>query len=278
MTPLHSFIYVVEYVGSGVVAGAASTAFGIGGAALSTPLIRVFGVPATLAVATTLPSILPGSLVGWFNYRNAGIIRYSTVVRVVPSGLVGAVVGSELSHVVPGHGHVLMVATATIIGMLAIRMLRTGGAALRVPTSHGTNHLEKGTPLRRSVTGHELAALVSAGLLAGLLSGLLGLGGGIVLVPAFVELLGFPIKEAIATSLICVGCLAVPSTIVHGIVGDVDWTVALLLAVGTIPAARVGARIALAAQDGRLQMAMGVLLLVVAVVYGTTELVAALGA
>ncbi len=77
-------------------------------------------------------------------------------------------------------------------------------------------------------------------------------------------------------SLACVGCLAVPSTIVHAVVGDIDWTVALLLIAGAIPAARIGALVVLRAREGSLQTAMGVLLSVVALVYGLSELLAAL--
>lgn len=286
MSALHALIYLVKYLGAGVVAGSTSTAFGIGGAALSTPLLRVFGIPATLAVATTLPSILPGAVVGWYGYRNAQIIDYRAVLRVVPGGLIGAIVGSALTPFVPGNGHLLMVATAAIIGWLAVRMLRRGIFLQRAGSHEGpgaatSRSAQPGTtaPARPRISErsreHEGLMLVGAGLLAGLLSGLLGLGGGIVLVPAFIELLGFPLKRATATSLVCIGCLAVPSTIVHAFIGDIDWTVALALTAGTIPGARIGTRVALQAHEGRLQTAMGIVLTIVALVYGLTELLAA---
>src|SRR5439155_1714761 len=78
-------------------------------------------------------------------------------------------------------------------------------------------------------------ACAAVGGAAGGLSGLLGVGGGIVMVPGFTEVHGMPIKRAIATSLACVGVFAVPGTITHAALGDIDWRFALLLAVAVVP-------------------------------------------
>ena len=69
--------------------------------------------------------------------------------------------------------------------------------------------------------------LGAIGLAAGLLSGLLGVGGGILMVPAFVGWVRLPIKEAVGCSLACVGILAIPGTITHALLGHIDWTFAL---------------------------------------------------
>jgi uncharacterized membrane protein YfcA len=115
--------------------------------------------------------------------------------------------------------------------------------------------------------------LVAAGigLVAGLLSGLLGIGGGVIMVPAFSELLSLSLKAAIATSLVCVGIFGVPAAITHAFLGDVDWRLAILLMIGVIPGARVGAALTLRTAERRLRLAVGVLLAVVALVYFVTE-------
>ena len=77
--------------------------------------------------------------------------------------------------------------------------------------------------------------LGAIGLTAGLLSGLLGIGGGILMVPAFVGWVRLPIKEAVGCSLACVGILAVPGTITHALLGHIDWAFALPLCVAVIP-------------------------------------------
>jgi len=112
---------------------------------------------------------------------------------------------------------------------------------------------------------------------AGLLAGLLGVGGGAVMVPAFSELLHLPLKTAIATSLVCAGVFALPATVVHAMLGDVDWRLAILLTIGVIPGARLGAGLTIRAGERRLRLTVGLFLAVVAVVYFVTEARALLG-
>jgi uncharacterized protein len=109
------------------------------------------------------------------------------------------------------------------------------------------------------------------GLVAGLLSGLLGIGGGVIMVPAFTELLGLSLKSAIATSLVCVGIFGVPATITHAFLGDIDWRLAVLLTIGVIPGARIGASLTIRTAERRLRLAVGVFLALVALVYFITE-------
>ena len=87
------------------------------------------------------------------------------------------------------------------------------------------------------------------GALAGSLSGFLGVGGGIIMVPAFTNWVGLPLKRAIATSLVCVGLLCIPGMITHQLLGDIDWLFALPLMVTAIPGARVGAQLAIRASE-----------------------------
>jgi hypothetical protein len=107
-----------------------------------------------------------------------------------------------------------------------------------------------------------------------MLSGLLGVGGGILMVPAFVELIRMPVKTAVATSLACVGIFAVPGTLTHALaVGDIDWRFAAALAIGVVPGARLGAILAIRASDHRLRMAVAMFLGAIAVFYGAGELI-----
>ena len=109
------------------------------------------------------------------------------------------------------------------------------------------------------------------GVVAGLLSGLLGIGGGVIMVPAFTEVLGLTLKSAIATSLVCVGIFGVPATITHAVLGDIDWRLATLLTIGVIPGARIGASLTIRTAERRLRLAVGVFLALVALVYFVTE-------
>ena len=263
----------------GLLTGALSGAFGVGGAVISTPGVRLLGASTFVAVGTTLPSIIPGAASATIRYARSGLVDWRVVAGSTPAGVVAAVLGSLLSHSVPGDGHWLMVLTAVIIGITAVRMARTPAVADRAERAEraddGASDADAAPVatdgVRRSVG---LVAAVGAG--AGLLSGLLGLGGGLVLVPALNRALRLPLKAAVATSLACVGILAVPSTVTHALLGDIDWRLALLLTVGVVPGARLGAGLSLRASERRLRLSVACFLGGLAAVYGVSELVVAL--
>jgi len=249
-------------LGLGVLTGLLSGAFGVGGAIISTPGIRLLGASAYVAVGSTLPSIIPGAAAGTLRYRREGLVDWRILAIAAPGGVVGAIGGSLLSHSVPGDGHWLMVLTAILLGVTALRMARSAGDADE--TGQARAGTGRGNPL----------VIAAIGLGAGLLSGLLGLGGGLVLIPGFSEVLGLRLKSAIATSLACVGVLAVPGTLTHAALGDIDWRLALLLTAGAIPGARLGATLAIAASTRRLRLVVAVGMGLVALIYAANELAA----
>lgn len=269
-SPLHALLTVV----AGVCTGMLSAAFGVGGAVVSTPAIRLLGVSAALAVGTTLPSVLPSAATGTWRYTREGIIRWDVVGWTAPAGMVAAVAGSALSKVVPGEGHLLMVATAALLGLTAWRMARA--PRTRTPAAPETDAVAARADPRPDVEGrHDRpAVLVGVGAAAGLLSGLLGIGGGVAMVPGFTELARIPLRTAIATSLACVGIFAVPGSVTHAALGDIDWRTAALLSVGVVPGARLGAHLAMKASDRRLRTAVALFLGATAIVYAAGELAA----
>ena len=294
----------------GFVTGVLSALFGIGGAIVSNPGLRILGAAPLVAVGTTLPSILPGAISGTLRYRREGLIDWRLIIPAAAAGLLAVVGGSLLSHAVPGQGHLLLLLIAVLLAVTAWRTAFTGappeaevpgaGDNREHPTSpsaplplRGGSHRRVGwsraaTPGPGSpaptpgpagsdpVASGRLARrrrwiAAGIGLSAGLLSGLLGIGGGVIMVPAFTELLSMSLKSAIATSLVCVGIFGVPATITHAFLGDVDWRLAILLAIGVIPGARVGAALTIRTAERRLRLAVGVFLALVALVYFVTE-------
>jgi uncharacterized membrane protein YfcA len=234
----------------GFTTGVLSALFGIGGAIVSNPGLRALGAAPLVAVGTTLPSILPGAISGTLRYRREGLVNWQLIIPAAASGLLAVVAGSFLSHAVPGGGHLLLLLIAVLLAFTAWRTAVAPSA----------------TPDRRT---RWLAAGI--GVVAGLLSGLLGIGGGVIMVPAFTELLGMSLKSAIATSLVCVGIFGVPATITHAFLGDVDWRLAVLLTIGVVPGARIGASLTIRTAERRLRLAVGIFLALVALVYFVTE-------
>jgi len=251
MTPLQWGIGIVV----GFVAGVLSGLFGVGGGVITTPAVNVLlGGSAIAAVATPLPVIFPTSVVGAYTYSRAGEVSFRAARWAAIPGIVGAIGGAYLTDVV--NAHLLLVITSVLIGVTAIGVVR--GRRPREPWVLGA------TP------GWKYAAI---GFVAGFVSGLLGVGGGIVMVPAFTVALGMPLRRALGTSLVIIAILVVPGTIVHWALGHIDWAIFLALAIGVVPGARLGARIALGVRERTLRILVGAFLMAVAVLYGVRELV-----
>ena len=178
---------------------------------ISQPGMRLLGLEPLVVIGTALPVIIPGAASGAVRYRREGLIRWAAVAATVPAGLVAAVGGS-----VAGRGRARRRPPAAarsppaLLGLSSYRMGR--GRRRPVPPEEPlaeTDAPEAPAPAagraRRPPRGAR-----AIGVVAGLLSGLLGIGGGVIMVPAFVQLARMEVKSAIATSLVCVGRLRRP--------------------------------------------------------------------
>lgn len=252
MTPLE----VVLAVLSGLAAGVMSGLFGIGGGTVMTPAVQVLlGASPIVALATPLPAIFPTAITGAWTYRQGGQLDERAAAWIVGPGIVGAVAGAALTDVV--ETHLLLIVTAILLAREAVGILR--GARRREAAGEPSS----GTPLQ----------LAGIGLGAGFVSGLLGVGGGIIMVPLLVGILRMPLKRALGTSLLAIVALVIPGTIVHAALGHIDWAIFAALSVGAVPGARIGARLALGTRERTLRLLVGSFLLVVALAYGAVEVV-----
>ena len=244
----------------GVATGVLSAMFGVGGAVVSTPGIRSLGATPLEGIGSTLPSVLPSAISGTLRYHRGGFVRWIVVAKVAPWGCAAAIAGAIASVHFPGKGHVQMIMTASLVLYTAIR---TGRGQRNTGPDAATD-----TPLAT------LWRCSVIGTLAGLLSGFLGVGGGILMTPTFRGWLRLPLKDTVATSLACVGLIAIPSSITHVFEGTVNWTYALPLCIGVIPGARLGARFAIAASDRHLRLVISWGLGMIGFGYGVAELIA----
>lgn len=263
--------------------GVLSAMFGVGGAIVSTPAIRALGATPLEAVGSTLPSIIPSAVSGTLRYRREGLVLFRVAIWTALAGTFASVGGALLAEEVPGDGHPLMILTAVLVGISAYRLSRAPaeredaeervveGETDAMPGAVVTSrdHVPVGSAVRADPW-----RLALIGIAAGGLSGLLGIGGGIFLVPAFTGWIRLPIKQALATSLACVGVLAIPGTVTHAILGNIAWLFALPLCVGVIPGARLGAHLTISASDHTMRIAVGTVLGTIAVVYAIGEVLA----
>lgn len=269
MSGLGQFLLVVLVgVGTGILSGM----FGVGGAVVSTPAIRALGVPPLDAVGSTIPSVIPSAISGTIRYTREGLVRWRVFAWVSAFGVAAAVGGALLTDVLPGNGHPLMLATAALLAFTSFRlaMPQRAPATIADPDAaplHVDPPEEHATAFRSAVVG----------LAAGGLSGLLGIGGGILMVPAFTTWMRLPLKAAVATSLACVGVLAIPSMITHAFLGHIDWYYALPLSIGVIPGAQIGAHLAIRSTERALRISVATVLGLIAIVYFTGELLSLVG-
>jgi uncharacterized protein len=240
---------------SGFVAGVMSGAFGVGGAILTTPAVQVLlGARPIVAVGTPLPVIFPTALSGMQAYRRAGQIDYRAVRWAAPPGAIGAAGGAYLTKFVDAR--ILLLVTAGLIAWQAVRV-GWGRSAAEIP----------GRPIRPSAP-----AFAGMGLAAGLFSGLLGIGGGVIMVPVMAGMLGMPLKRSLGTSLVVIAFMVIPGTAVHAWLGHIDWTIFLWLTIGVIPGAAIGSRWTIRARERTLRIVVGAFLLVVAAAYAAFEI------
>jgi uncharacterized membrane protein YfcA len=278
---------------AGFATGVLSGMFGVGGAVVSTPAIRALGATPLEAVGSTIPSIIPSAVSGSLRYRREGLIVGRVAAWTLGAGLVATVGGALLTGTVPGNGHLLMIATAGLLAFSALRMARASSAVpAHAPNPVGVDdpvgdlatpatdlvYAHESDPDRSSPSHRRVEAwrLGLIGVAAGGLSGLLGIGGGVLMVPAFATWVRLSVKEAVATSLVCVGALAVPGMITHAVLGNIDWAFAIPLSIAVIPGARVGAHLAIRSSERGLRLAVALVLGSIAIVYATGELIALL--
>jgi len=241
-------------VAIGFVSGILSGLFGVGGGIVMTPgLDLLVNLPPVLAVETPLPVIFPTAAVGAATYWRAGEVDLRAAAWIGGIGAAASVGGAAATEAVDGRW--LLLVTAVLLAWQSVQILRG-------------SRVTSGAVEDRSIAAW---ALASVGLVAGFLSGLLGIGGGAVIVPVLAGFLGMPLKRTLGTSLVCIVAMVVPGTIVHAALGNIDWGAALFLVIGSVPGARIGAKIALGTRERTLRTLVGSFMALVAIGYGLQQ-------
>lgn len=248
---------------AGFVSGVLSAMMGIGGAVVTTPAVRVLGGTPIEAVGSTIPAILPGAISGAWRYARAGLVQWRLALPLGVSGSVLAVVGARLSDEVSGR--VLMVLTATV-------MLWSGASVVHKVRRAAPDGADPEPSAQAIAARDSIPLLAAAGSAAGFVAGLLGVGGGIVLVPVLTGVLHLPMRRAVASSLVGVAIFQVPALLTHVWLGHVNWAYAVPLMLGALPGAQLGAHVTIGATDRAVRLGFGALIVVLAVLYGASEI------
>jgi uncharacterized membrane protein YfcA len=242
----------IEFVALGALCGFLGGLFGIGGATLAIPVLGiVFGLTEQLAQGTALIMALPNALIALLRYaQKAGLdLRAAALLGL-----------SALP---------VTYASAMFATSLASRQLRIGFAIFLILIAFdiARRALRKGTPAKTFALPWPLLAVVGA--VCGVVSGLFGIGGAIIAVPAMTILFGYSQLKAQGMSLAFAVLSGALTTLAYASQGDVDWGVAIPLAIGGVFAVRYGVDFAHRLPERRLRLAfvafaiaMGVALLI----------------
>jgi uncharacterized protein len=239
----------------GVVVGGLFGLFGVGGSSFATPLLSLAGLSGFAAIASPLPATIPAALAGARQYGRAGAIDRDVVRWSLVGGIPATVVGALLSRVVGGPA--LLVASGVVLGVVGVRVLRPISAA---------------SVAAGAVRRHQPVFIVAVATAVGLLTGLLANGGGFLLVPAYLLLLGLSMRTASGTSLLVVAALTIPTLITHWALGHIDWAAAAVFALGSVPASWIVSRQAQRVHTQHLQSAFGLLLVAFSIWFVTYRL------
>ena len=138
-------------------------------------------------------------------------------------------------------------------------------------TSSGEPAASAPTADDSSLSRKQLLQGAAIGLVAGLASGYVGVGGGFIMVPLMLSIIGIPMRKASGTSLIAVMILAIPGVIEQGIIGNINYLAGIAIVIGTIPGAVIGARLVTKVPERTLRLLFGCFLIVAAVMLVLNE-------
>jgi uncharacterized membrane protein YfcA len=244
-----------EVTGAGAVIGVLFGLFGVGGSSFATPVLGFLGVPGLVAVAAPLPATIPAAVAGAAAYVRRGQLDRNVARWSIIGGVPATVVGALLSAAVGGKA--LLMASGVVLAVVGVRILLPVSAASRLA----------GRARRRAIVVIPAAAGI------GFFTGLLANGGGFLLVPLFVLVLGLTMPESAGTSLVVISVLAVPTLATHWALGHIDWGVAGAFAAGAIPGAVAGSRLVTHLPAERLRRSFGVLLIGFAIYFTSRQIV-----
>ncbi len=252
---------VVALLALGVVVGYLAGMFGVGGGFLLTPLLTVvMRVPLPIAVGSGLCQVVGTAVTSYLRHRRLGQGEVRFDLLAVAGSVLGVDAGARLLEVLSRagalrfNGHALPWVSVVVEGLYVVLLTAIAAMFWRQGGGHGDAgaHTRVAPPFARvrfgpdvllPAVGTRVSAILVAyvGLMLGVLSGLLGIGGGVALMPVLIYGFGFPIRQAAGTGLILLAATSAAGTFVHALRGHVNLALACVLLVGSTVSAQFGA-------------------------------------
>ena len=266
-------------LGLGGIVGILSGMFGVGGGFLMTPLLFFIGIPPAVAVATEANQIVASSFSGVLAHlkRKTVDLRMGTVLLV--GGLIGSSLGITLFNYLKSLGQVellVQLCYVVFLGMIGTLMFfeslkairKSGKAGGTLPPTRRKHNWVHNLPFKMKfrVSGLYISVIPPflVGILVGILAAIMGVGGGFIMVPAMIYLLGMPTKVVVGTSLFQIIFVTAFTTMLHATTNyTVDIVLAVLLLVGGVIGAQIGTRIGVKMKAEQLRILLALMVLFV---------------
>jgi uncharacterized membrane protein YfcA len=268
-------------LGLGGIVGFLSGMFGVGGGFLITPLLFFIGVPPAVAVATGANQVVASSISGVLAQLRRKGVDFTMGWVLLAGGLVGSAVGVWVFRLMTQLGQIdlfVQLSYVLFLGLIGammfqeslralLRARKPGGTPVRRSHVHSWVH---GLPLKMKfrASGLYISVIppVLIGASVGFLAAIMGVGGGFIMVPAMIYLLGMPTKVVIGTSLFQIIFVTAFTTVMHAVTSQtVDMLLALLLILGGVVGAQIGTRVGVRLKAEQLRILLSVLVLSVSI-------------
>ena len=243
-------------IGMGAAVGFLSGMFGVGGGFLMTPLLIFIGVPPPVAVGSEANQIAATSVSGVLAHWRRGNVDFKMGLVLLAGGVLGAVGGVWLFRQLRETGQIDVVISLSFVGFLGTVGILMAGESLRaiLRQRRGTGRRKlhqhiwlHGLPFkmrfRRSKLYISALLPMAIGFTVGILAAIMGVGGGFIMIPAMIYLLGMPTAVVVGTSLFQIMFVTAITTVLHAATNQtVDVVLALLLLLGAVVGAQFGSR------------------------------------
>lgn len=278
-------VNILTIFGLGGFVGLLSGIFGVGGGFLMTPLLMMFGIPATVAAASDSNQIVGASTSGTLAHWRLGNVDVKMGLLLLIGGIVGGTFGVQIIKILRAMGNADFLITMTYVIMLggvggymfieslqSMKKQKTGKATAEVSPKKesGYARLLKAIPFQTSFerSGVNMSLLIPLllGILVGILAAIMGVGGGFIMVPVMVYLLRMPMHVVVGTSLFQILFTCVNVTVMQARTNHtVDFVLALLLLLGSTLGAQIGTKVGKKLHGDQLKVLLASLVLLVCV-------------
>ncbi|GHG88623.1 sulfite exporter TauE/SafE family protein [Pseudodonghicola xiamenensis] len=266
-------------LGLGGLVGILSGMFGVGGGFLITPLLFFIGVPPSVAVATGANQIVASSFSAVLAHFRKRTVDLSMGTVLLVGGLSGSALGVWIFNYLKSLGQVdLLVSLCYVVflGIIGGLMFIESLNALRKAHRQGPSKPARRRPrtlihalpfkMRFRASGQYMSVIppLLVGFAVGILSAIMGVGGGFIMVPAMIYLLGMPTKVVVGTSLFQIIFVTAFTTMLHAVTNQtVDIVLAVYLILGGVIGAQIGAQIGLKLKAEQLRVLLAAMVLAV---------------